>query len=1103
MKIRGGSPMSTRYIGLVVTIMVCAGTFLPPVVQAQWRVDGVLAAPNMAGDTWITGPLFSGGMMQRINVVPDGAGGSFLTWRNRDSNIYAQHFNANGEPQWGPEGLLVCAADSLQFNSVVVSDGNAGGGCIVAWQDQRSSSNDDDIYAQRISSDGEIQWQQDGVPICTEAHQQYQPRIVSDGANGAIIVWADKRTDGSTSDIYTQRVDPNGNVLWTNGGVGLCTATGELYYDYDVIADNTGGAIVAWDGWIGFDLRAQKVASNGTVLWASNGVIVCSGGHSAFPRITTDMLGGAIVCWEDSRNPTAWDIYATRLFSANGASSVPNGLAICDAPGWQIQPCLASDGNYGAMIAWSDQRGSGEDIYAQRFDGISNVWASNGVPVCTAAGDQHLTSVSSVGTGPFSAPYITWWDHRNADADIYVQALDETGAPIWTGNGVAVCTASNDQDAPAVVPDAEGGAIVTWFDRRAWPTESRLYAERVDYAGRTLAFVVTKSADDGTLGTLRVALQQTNAIPGAQNITFDIPGNFPHTITPFTPLPPITDTVVLNGFTQPGSTPNTNPVGQDSNANYQVVIEFPDYTQGSGLVFQASGDVRGLVMNGGDATVDIQAPNVTVRGCYVGTELFGQLMGVNQQRYGIKITSINDIVGGPAAADRVVVGCSSLEGIHIENTNSVRVQGTYVGAASNLIPIGMPVGIHVLNGAAKTRIGTTSLFNAPPHLQEGNLIYFNTKGVVIEGATTTGNSVVGNSLFNLNMSIDLGNDGPSPNDGGDRDGGPNRMQNWPTLSSAVGNTISGVMDGVVSTTVYLHFYWSSSCCIHAVDYIGTTSVAISPFTGGPFSFSIPAPIPPGVTINATGTDGLGNTSEVSQPVTYYNTGSGSNSTANLVDADGKVYGTATFSNATATGNTYIQNPYTPPTLVSGYAIGNPNDPQIYYNITTNASYTGGVDICLNYDENNIPGPEANLVLLHYDGSMWQNVTTSRDPVNNKICGHVTSLSPFVIGAVTTTGVGDTSLPTSFALHANVPNPFNPTTTISYDVPRGGADVNIAIYDIAGRRVRELVNEHRTPGNWSVQWNGEDDRGQRVASGVYFYRMRAGSFVETRKMVLLK
>ncbi len=79
--------------------------------------------------------------------------------------------------------------------------------------------------------------------------------------------------------------------------------------------------------------------------------------------------------------------------------------------------------------------------------------------------------------------------------------------------------------------------------------------------------------------------------------------------------------------------------------------------------------------------------------------------------------------------------------------------------------------------------------------------------------------------------------------------------------------------------------------------------------------------------------------------------------------------------------------------VSGFSIGNPNDPQIYYNITTDASYTGGVDVCLNYDESNIPGPEANLVLLHYDGSMWVNVTTSRDLVNNTICGHVTTLLP--------------------------------------------------------------------------------------------------------------
>jgi flagellar hook assembly protein FlgD len=79
------------------------------------------------------------------------------------------------------------------------------------------------------------------------------------------------------------------------------------------------------------------------------------------------------------------------------------------------------------------------------------------------------------------------------------------------------------------------------------------------------------------------------------------------------------------------------------------------------------------------------------------------------------------------------------------------------------------------------------------------------------------------------------------------------------------------------------------------------------------------------------------------------------------------------------------------------------------------------------------------------------------------------------------------------LHANIPNPFNPVTTIQYDVPAGGADVNIAVFDVSGRRVRTLVNEHRNAGRFSAQWNGADDRGGRVASGVYFYRMRAGDF----------
>jgi len=101
--------------------------------------------------------------------------------------------------------------------------------------------------------------------------------------------------------------------------------------------------------------------------------------------------------------------------------------------------------------------------------------------------------------------------------------------------------------------------------------------------------------------------------------------------------------------------------------------------------------------------------------------------------------------------------------------------------------------------------------------------------------------------------------------------------------------------------------------------------------------------------------------------------------------------------------------------------------------------------------------------------------------------------------------GKASLPKAFALAQNSPNPFNPSTTISYSVPEGRSQVRVSleIYDLRGRRVRSLVDEARDAGVYTVFWDGLDEQGGRVSSGVYFYRMRAGDFVQTRKMVLLK
>ncbi len=90
----------------------------------------------------------------------------------------------------------------------------------------------------------------------------------------------------------------------------------------------------------------------------------------------------------------------------------------------------------------------------------------------------------------------------------------------------------------------------------------------------------------------------------------------------------------------------------------------------------------------------------------------------------------------------------------------------------------------------------------------------------------------------------------------------------------------------------------------------------------------------------------------------------------------------------------------------------------------------------------------------------------------------------------------------FELMQNAPNPFNPTTTIRYIVPRRSR-VEVVIYNLLGRKIRTLVDRDHSPGQYSAVWDGKDNTGRQVASGVYFYSLKADGFIKSKKMVLLK
>tara|TARA_B000000460_G_scaffold228097_1_gene184138 strand:- start:16 stop:921 length:906 start_codon:yes stop_codon:yes gene_type:complete len=94
------------------------------------------------------------------------------------------------------------------------------------------------------------------------------------------------------------------------------------------------------------------------------------------------------------------------------------------------------------------------------------------------------------------------------------------------------------------------------------------------------------------------------------------------------------------------------------------------------------------------------------------------------------------------------------------------------------------------------------------------------------------------------------------------------------------------------------------------------------------------------------------------------------------------------------------------------------------------------------------------------------------------------------------------IPETFALHANYPNPFNPTTTISYDLPEQ-SQITLGIYDILGKQIKTLINQSQDAGSKIAIWDGTDNLGRQVSAGVYLYQIQAGVFTQTRKMLLLK
>ena len=460
-----------RVIKVVSLVLLGAFIIAAPPAWASWVANGVALCTAAGERAYPT-------------IASDGSGGAIVTWedwRSGNGGIYAQRTNASGNVLWTTNGVALCTALGGLYYPTIVSDGWSG--AIVTWMDYRSGGAD--IYAQKVSAAGAVQWTTDGVAICAATGDQNPATVVSDGAGGAIVTWMDYRSGGA-ADIYAQRVDASGAIRWTADGVAICTATGTQGMGNQgyptTVSDGAGGAIITWYDYrsgSNADIYAQRVNASGAVQWTTDGVAVCTAvGDQGYPAIASDGAGGAVVTWEDWRNGNG-DVYAQRVNASGAAQWATDGVALCTAAGIQYYPTITSDGSGGAIATWTDYgSGGNEDIYAQRVNASGAVqWAIDGVALCTGTGGANPQIIADGGGGAI----VTWPDVRGAGGDIYAQKVNASGAAEWAANGVAVCAAEGNQGSPTITSDGSGGAIVTWNDYRSGSWD--VFAQKVDATG--------------------------------------------------------------------------------------------------------------------------------------------------------------------------------------------------------------------------------------------------------------------------------------------------------------------------------------------------------------------------------------------------------------------------------------------------------------------------------------------------------------------------------------------------------------------------------------------------------------------------------------------
>ena len=1058
-------------------------------------------------------------------MCSDGIGGAYAIWMDTDGKTYATHLTPDSSQIPNPGVGTVVMDHDWTYASISLE--TAGGGdAMMVWFDERIVGGQpvEDIYSQRIGyENGSIvtRWSEPtegGIPICTADGKQEGAKVTYYNEDWNVVVWEDNRqsendflqangvSQSATIDIYAQFIDSDGNKA-------------TAYYE-------NGNPLVSN---LCYDPSTECPAAAPPFEWSDQ----------TNPRVKASD-GGAFVIWIDKRNNND-DIYMEiitpenpdGIFDANMGFHF-DGTPVTEAPSTQGSARLTADGLGGAYIVWDDLQNADYNLYIQHYNSNGDeLFQSGGISLSDADNNQLSPLVRPDQNGGALA---VWEDRKDGSISIYAQHIDSNSGPTLQDDGISMyygidgnAFLYNDEDSYRAKSKSlylNNNNLVYWEDRRGGNTyiQDTPFATYYTYGtfvdnfgpspGKQLStyfdqkFSDIKQIDDNFLLSF-VGLNYSDASDKIFYQTLD------------EDLDSLSTSILVDSEenTSQGSNRSYASVKSD---NIDFIYSKNGYPTYLNEIFTATVDNSGLMSQFPDTLYSLaeDLSDLTVKDAYSSLSnssivIFEEqsvsgnvLLKSYSEEFGL--VALSGVEGNNQSFKDAINTDDGVFVIWEENKNgNTDIFGQYISFSGEIL--GPETGVAICDDLSEQknpsldysnslnevmvcwddrRNSDRDIYCASVQLDSFNVYEIAVTANKIEAqvspyvkSTLTGSYLV---VWEESTLYDYGDvftgDPVYYYDIFMQEIRSNQLvyNQDVVVCDAFHDQRNPRIDYLTTSSGGISYliYWEDMRSSGKEDLTNIFSQQLrindcNGSLGGDVGFSAGACDCAGnIGYDCTGVCG-GSALEDECGVC-----NGLGVVEPYCDCNGNVYDC----DEVCGGDNVVEDPYCScdeDILDCAGECLDPNDPD--FAIEDECGECGGIG-ALNYCYD-----------IDGDGIGNSNISNSYCP----------SEAPNNWGLDCSSLENPESiLPIEYALYQNHPNPFNPITNIAFDVPKSGY-VNIIVYNMNGQLIRTLESSVFSPGRYNILWNGLDDYGQEVPSGIYFYSMQSESFSKRNKMIMIK